>query len=68
MASHKIPDLPGKDAPLCTLCHDSGLHRHTGEWKFCLCPAGVQKKAEEPNLADESNGIIRKMEERMNRK
>jgi hypothetical protein len=65
---HLMPDLPPADAPLCILCHDSGLHRHTGEWAFCLCPAGVKRRAEEPGLADESNETLRRLEGKMARK
>lgn len=54
--------LPPKDAPFCILCADSGLHRHTGEWSFCGCPAGVARQAEEPGLADESNATLRSLE------
>jgi hypothetical protein len=53
-----------KDAPLCMFCADSGLHRHTGEWSFCRCPAGVARQTEEPGLADESNATLRSLEKR----
>lgn len=56
--------MPPKDAPKCILCGDSGLHRHTGEWAFCLCPAGIAQEAVAPELAEESNVILRRLEER----
>jgi hypothetical protein len=64
MASHRIPNFPPKDAPRCILCADSGLHRHIGEWAFCLCPAGIERRAADPGLADESNAMLRSLEKR----
>ena len=60
--------MPALDAPLCILCGDGGLHRHTGEWNFCGCPSGVSRRIAEPGLADESNAILARLEERTKRK
>lgn len=46
----------------CLLCHDSGTHMHTGEWAFCLCPAGIARLAANPQECEEANAILANLE------
>lgn len=45
----------------CSTCGGWGLYggelsgRYAGPWKWCSCPAGVERKRREPGAVDEGN-------------
>jgi len=56
-------NFPPPDAPDCTLCRDEGFNNHTGQWAFCLCPAGQAAKKKDPSACDDMNFSLKKMED-----
>ena len=44
--------------PVCGFCEDTGLihlPKYPPCYRWCACPAGVERRASEPQLVDESN-------------
>jgi hypothetical protein len=56
-----------KDPWKCTLCRDNGIHRHTGEWSFCGCRAGVARQAANPSEVKDANIELERFEGKFKR-